>query len=237
MASTPLPEFARPPVVEVALSIMFESLPRFRSAHTGLFWRRVRDRFPNAEDHPVLDAPIEQPSGPTPPVITPTLQLVSAVPVRAWFTSTSGTELIQLQHDRFAHNWRTGETRESYPRYGTIRDAFVDEYKQFSQFVHEESLGSLTARQCEVTYVNHIRDPLGCRHSHIEQVIRSWRPTNNGSFLPRIEDAKINTRYVIKDSSGGFCGRLLATLQPAYLRETSDEILVFTLVARGRPLS
>ena len=52
--SQPLPVFAKPPVHEVALSVMFDGLAEWKAIHTGLLWQKFRDRFPTTEDHPPL---------------------------------------------------------------------------------------------------------------------------------------------------------------------------------------
>src|SRR5437899_2490436 len=49
-----LPEFANPPVTEVALSAAYDPLPQYTSAHAGLFWTRVADRFSHAQEQPPL---------------------------------------------------------------------------------------------------------------------------------------------------------------------------------------
>ena len=44
-----LPDFAKPPVAEVVLSLQFSSLSSLTTAHVGLLWRRFRDRLPLIE--------------------------------------------------------------------------------------------------------------------------------------------------------------------------------------------
>ncbi|MCH7839452.1 MAG: hypothetical protein IID38_04355, partial [Planctomycetes bacterium] len=56
----PLPDFSDPPVVEVALSVQFDSLKKLRTPQLGLLWREFRDRFPVTEEHAPLDAVVER---------------------------------------------------------------------------------------------------------------------------------------------------------------------------------
>ncbi|MGH7048593.1 MAG: hypothetical protein ACREE2_19635, partial [Stellaceae bacterium] len=49
-----LADFDNRPVVETVLSAQFERLAAMRSVHFGLFWQRVKDEFPNTEEHPAL---------------------------------------------------------------------------------------------------------------------------------------------------------------------------------------
>jgi hypothetical protein len=43
----PFPDFADPPVVEVALSVQFDPLSALRTPQIGLLWAEYRTRFPN----------------------------------------------------------------------------------------------------------------------------------------------------------------------------------------------
>src|SRR5688572_24638999 len=118
----PLPEFQSPPVVEVALSILFEDWKGFRAAHVGLLWDRYfRRELPMTEDHPPVEPLIEsadlrqrQPS-------LPKLEFVAEARFRTWFRNDAGTELVQIQRDRFSRNWRKADDSDVYPRYAHIR--------------------------------------------------------------------------------------------------------------------
>lgn len=46
-----LPDFAKPPVAEVVLSLQFGALSSLTTAHVGLLWRKYRDLFPLIEEH------------------------------------------------------------------------------------------------------------------------------------------------------------------------------------------
>src|SRR5258708_12433324 len=60
-----LPDFERPPVTEVALSIQFARLPKVTNIHGGLLWSEFRADYPNYEEHPPL-APAFEIFGPNP---------------------------------------------------------------------------------------------------------------------------------------------------------------------------
>ena len=55
-----LPDFAKPPLAEVALSVQFEPLEKMRTPQIGLLWNDFRQRFPDTEEHPPLDSVIER---------------------------------------------------------------------------------------------------------------------------------------------------------------------------------
>lgn len=68
-----------------------------------------------------------------------------------------GTEMIQLQVDRFIKNWRKAGHGDVYPLYElVVKPSFNRDLKEFEEFVTAEGLGVIQMNQCEVTYVNHI---------------------------------------------------------------------------------
>jgi uncharacterized protein (TIGR04255 family) len=80
---------------------------------------------------------------------------------RVWFVSADDTCLIQLQPDRFLFNWREGPNRTPYPRYKTVIKKFRTLYNAFEKFVSQHKLGSIVPQQCELSYVNYIRQGQG----------------------------------------------------------------------------
>jgi len=227
-----LPRFLRPPVSEVALSIMFDAV-KLRTVHFGLFWNRVRNKFPELAEQPPLARQIEietelrrspEPAFRFEPVAVPML--------RFWFLNESGTELLQLQQDRFARNWRAAANVD-YPSYDRIRGPFEEDLKSFEIFLRDERIGELTPVQCEVTYVNHIRRAGVWRsHGDLERVFTQWASPAR-EFLPHVEDGQFVSRYQIR-SDGRFVGRLHTSVQPAFAED--DPIFLLTLTARGNPL-
>jgi uncharacterized protein (TIGR04255 family) len=238
MNDTPrgLPDFKNPPVTEVALSVQFEPLPALRTIHLGLLWVEFREHFPNLEEHPPRAPTIEEFE-----VIKPKkmeVQFQKEIPVlRCWFLNESGTELIQVQQDRFVFNWReVGEKRE-YPRYENVRRKFIEALITFQQFLDREQLGELIPNQCEVTYVNHIVQGEGWdSHGQLEKLFTVWASQYSDSFLREPEEAGFSVRYIIPSEEGPPIGRLHINVHPAFRREDGMPIIVMSLTARGRPL-
>lgn len=232
-----LPEFENPPVVEVALSIKFKTL-NLTSAHIGLLWERFRSEFPRIEDQPPLDLPTETEKERVPAQLSGQLKLLSLPRMRSWFVSSNGTQLIQVQHDLFAHNWRRNETEEIYPRFNTVKHSFEKELQVLKHFLAEHSLGEPEPIQCEVTYINHIfAGRTWQTHDELHKVFNLWAAPKH-EFLPKPDDGRFLVRYVIHDGSGRFCGRLHISSQPAFVQIGTAEklLLATTLTARGRPL-
>jgi uncharacterized protein (TIGR04255 family) len=223
-----LPAFDDPPVVEVALSFSFDPLERFRSAHAGRFWDKVRGEFPNTDDQMPLAQVVEQPGGPAPP---PRLQMVKPQ-VRTWLLSGDGTQLLQLQRDRIAYNWRRNPTGAPYPSFSAVERRFRELLPLWEDFIAQEELGSVVPTQVEVTYVNHIQEP----HAEFFKIFRSWKGSQS-EFLPPVEDFRFTLRYIIEDDQHRMVGRLTVNCEPVYATETSEELFRLSLSVRGMPAS
>jgi len=150
-----LPDFRKPPIAETVLSLQFEPIPGLASAHLGLLWERFRQELPLIEEHPPLPPVFETFDIPLPAQLEVTIEEKPPVP-RVWFVNETKTELIQMQPDRFIHNWRKMEGIEPYPHYEPIRERFRSEVAVLEEFLNDEKLGAMVANQCEITYVNHV---------------------------------------------------------------------------------
>jgi uncharacterized protein (TIGR04255 family) len=152
-----LPEFRAPPLTEVALGAQFDVIPGFLTPHIGLVWRHFRDAFPLLEEQPALP-PIFETFGPNPQFV-PGMSLqffTSPETPRVFFINEARTELLQVQRDRFLHNWRKEGEADSYPRFERMLETFKGGYATFTKAVSEEGLGPVIPNQCEVTYINHM---------------------------------------------------------------------------------
>jgi uncharacterized protein (TIGR04255 family) len=237
-ASRPLdlPEFERPPINELVLSVQFATLSAFRSIHAGILWQRFAKQYPTVEEHPPIAAAFE--TFGLPPAITelPQFTFVTHTPVRYWFITADGTELLQVQPDRLVHNWRQQKPDDSYPRYEPVRERFESEVRLVQLFLTEEKLGEIKANQCEVTYINHIGpETIEQPEEHLEDIFTIWSNQYSDDYLKQIERAQFNASYLIRGPENEPVGRLHAAVQPAVHRLTSTRLLQFTLTARGKP--
>jgi hypothetical protein len=55
----PLADFHNPPVVETVLSAQFDRLSAMRMVHLGLFWNKMKSRFPQTEERSPLIPSVE----------------------------------------------------------------------------------------------------------------------------------------------------------------------------------
>ena len=75
---------------------------------------------------------------------------------RVWFVHREDAGIIQLERDRFLHNWKKSKPTDSYVRYHTVLDLFKRHLDSFDSFVKDNGLGTIEPQQYEMTYVNHI---------------------------------------------------------------------------------
>ena len=226
------PEFSKPPVVEVACSIQFESIEGLDTTRLGLLWGQYRARYPRAEQQPPLP-PVKENLGP-PSAQTIRVRLDMPEP-RHWFLNREGTQLIQVQRDRFVVNWRKLDTEEIYPRYVTLRESLTREFGVLQQFLDTEGLASPEVNQCELTYVNHIPASLiRPGEDQASQITTLWSGGQTEPFLPVAESTAFQNSYIIQGEVGPV-GRLHIQMDSAFRISDKTPIFVIHLVARGIP--
>lgn len=231
----PLPDFEDPPVDETFLSIQFSPLG-LQVPQYGMYWLRVRDRYPKFQVHSpvgtVIEPDINSPKDKR--TISIGFELVTSPNFRFWMIDESGNRLIQIQKDRFVHNWRRLEGTEIYPRYPSVRATMEKEWDRFCQFLKEEDLGVPQVNQCEVSYINHIEYDKGWKnYAELSQVIRTWAQPSQDAFLPEPESVNMQVHYRLCDNSG----RLHVSMEPVIRGRDAKEVLQLSLVARGAPKS
>ncbi|MCY4041028.1 MAG: TIGR04255 family protein [Gammaproteobacteria bacterium] len=230
-----LPDFESPPLTEVLISVQFDPLPGLQVPQIGLFWSKIRDRFPHTEQHAPVDPVNERFGPPAPPQIQVALSQLPPM-LRTWFLNDDGSELIQIQADRFMHNWRKVEIQDAYPRYEYVRSQFVRGISEFCGFLEEEEIGSIRPTQCEVSYINHIEpNEIWKSHSRIGEVISAWNPSKLEEASPDIESVGIVMQQLIIDEGSKPVGRLHISAQPAYRTNSREPLIVLSLTARGAP--
>lgn len=232
-----LPKFKNPPVSEVALSLQFDTLPGLQLHHLGLLWTKYRDRFPKEESHPPIERAVEVFQ--REPVVRPavTFELVSpSMTPRVWFVSDAGSELLQIQRDRFIVNWRRVNPDDKYPHYEHIRDLMEREFSTFAAFVLEHKLGDIVCNQCEVTYINQIQTcDVWDRHAQVGKVLNVMAPEFKEEKLPTPELFRFSAQYIMGQADTPI-GRLYLEFLPIFRASDRKPIFAMNLTARGKPL-
>lgn len=235
--SDSLPEFASPPVTEVALSLQFEPISKLKGPAIGLLWGKFKDEYPVVEEHPALDPVIEQFGIDAVPNVKLKFQVFdSPPPSRVWFVNESGNELIQVQQDRFVHNWRKVKETDEYPRYSNLRRKLISDLDVFRGFVQDEQLGEMRFNQSEVTFVNVIVSGEGWeRHGQLDNVLTIHSGTYSDDFFKEPENVQTALRYVIPGEGDTPRGRLHITVAPVVTLKEKKPAFNLTITARCTP--
>jgi uncharacterized protein (TIGR04255 family) len=236
-----LPDFDAPPVAEVVLSVQFERIATLRAPHVGLLWAKVRPEFPKVEERSPIEPSFEKFDQPPTHKIGVRFEALEVPPLaRVLFLNNAEDQLIQVQQDRILHNWRKAADSVPYPRYNTIRSAFIEDLAMFQEYLREEELGLLQINQCEVTYVNHIpcagdalSDGVG-GHAAADKIFKVISAQHT-SFLPAPENVTAQVQYVMREFDQPV-GRLHVSIQPAWRKPDNAPVYILELTARGTPL-
>ncbi len=233
-----LPDFNKPPVNEVVLSLQFAPLERLCTPEMGAFWSVIKGEFPHSEEHPPINPVMEGFDGSEGDEFAKHVGSLTSAPIRHWYRNDDGTSLIQIQKDRFIQNWRKGDEGQKYPHFEHVLECFKENLGKFEKFLLEEKIGQIVPNQCEVTYINQIPKGEGwdC-YNDIGDVITLIAPKNKGDFLPEVEHVRLGSSFIIPDNDGNPIGRLHISFDPGIRRSDGRPILRLDLTARGRPLS
>ena len=237
-----LPEFDAPPLVECVLGIQFAELREYRTIHAGLLWEKTfrNNGFPKFLEQPPVPKVFETFGGRRVDLkrLEISRRYAPNVP-RLWFINEAETELIQIQADRFLHNWRK-IGGQPYPRFESIRKSFFKEVQDVESFFQCEGVGSIDVNQCELTYVNHIEisDFDFYQPSRIFRVFSQDADfvAQNHKKILQLEDIAFTQTMIIADAqSKEPRGRL--HLEAQGLTQNDNNVVRFTLTARGAPAS
>ena len=231
---TNLPDYRKPPVVEVifAVAVAPLAIPVVDLARFGL--ERLGEEFPIHQDQPPARMPTESFEDAAATIMPALSLLTGAPPIRLWFQSEDKSKLVQLQRDWLAYNWQGSSGDSQYPRYDPIENRFLQVWDSFSDFLANLSGETLTAHQCELSYINHITpDGLWERLGQLNKVLRLVDVA--GNFLPEPEDGQIAFRYRIRQGDRN-AGRLYIQAAPGQRQTDRSPVIQLTLTARGEPI-
>ena len=214
--------FQNPPINEVAISIHFSPpLSALRNEHVGLFWSKIRDRFPTVEQR--------EPTGGV-SAFSMTSGDVFPMP-RFWFISEDQASLIQIQKDTFIFNWRRSDT--AYPHFDEhIKPAFDKYYRVFEEFVRTDAgVQEFGIDRRTLTYHNMIEpcDYWEGRQDTVK-VIPSFAVPGCGHVCN--DGTAFNCRYLYRLASDLHLGVTLRSVDPP---SGKLPVLVFEISAFGCP--
>ncbi len=231
-----LPQWERPPLDEVAVSIQFNDILGFRTVHYGLLAERLRqlgqtlseDKAPIAPSFEVFG---KRTAGP----VQFQFQAVDVHLPRVWFMSEDKHRLVQVQPDRFVYNWRKVEGAGVYPRLNTVLPEFWKSCRIFQAFVEEQKLPPLTVNQCELSYFNIIEvSDEETYEDAFARVFRVWKsimPSRLKIGYLEPDAGNFASTYIFRSLDDTPLARVHARAV-ASLRQTT-RIIGFSLVFRG----
>jgi len=238
MAESPLPSFASPPVTEVVIAVAFRPIEGLTGPRIGQLWsEQFEDRFRRVEEHLPYEPPIERLDQSIPTSVID-LHIGADFPrPRVWLLNDSGDEVIQIQRDYFACNWRKVEPNAEYGRWGLRRSSFQAAYSKFESFISGHELGKIQPTQCEVTYVNHIVTGEGwSTHGDVGSIFRLVGDAayEEEHFEGRLEQMAFGVQYRLEKAGVPF-GRLHVGATPGVRTLDNAVLYQLQLTARGRP--
>lgn len=232
LCSTTLPDYERPPVIEVIYGIQFDPLKEWRTPLIGALWQSIKLDYPKFKEMPVL-APVIERFDQTIPTETAALEFLDGPPLpRLFFLGSPENWVMQVQNDRFLHNWKRMNEDDAYPRFGTVSDRFFAAWDRFNTFLGSQEIAAPNITQLELTYINHI--PVEKNRNTIEEIQTDlvdvgWQ--DDHKFLPKPETVTWTSSFLLPDKQG----RLHASMRPAQRRKDKTPVLLLELTARGIP--
>ena len=230
LTSQSLPKYENPPVIEVVCGILFRPIEAILAPHLGLLWEKFKPEYSGCQEVPPLAPVIERFD--EVPVPAMDFELIGKLPLpRIWFVHSNENGIIQVQRDRFLHNWRKVRPEDEYPHYHNVIEMFRSHLSQFQLFLSEIGVGAPELLQYELTYVNHI--PQGDGWTGAEDIRKvfpdfSWR-ADTRRFLPGPDGINWQSSFALPNRAG----RLHMTIRRGIRRPDGHPLLLFELTARG----
>ena len=208
-------DFEKPPINEVSIGMHFAPVITLRAEHVGLFWNRVREDFPSAQQTVPVGG-IAQ----IPPEVLP-------MP-RFWFISKDDATLIQLQKNLFSFNWRLRAA--DYPRFENVFEAFRKHRSTFIQFLKADlNTTKIEHVKYELTYVNLFEDvPYWSGFEDTQKVIPSFVPIDSGLENTKAKDFNYTTTFQLEEDLS-----LSLAIRNGLNNTTGRPVLALNLEATG----
>jgi uncharacterized protein (TIGR04255 family) len=232
--------FDRPPVNEVVMGVQFSTPVLNDVTVLTEFWPLVREDFPRLEKQPAIP-PATEDFGVAQTAPSFQIQFGTEGPSpRYWLLSETGTELIQLQQDRFLINWRQLQPTDEYPRYAHLRERFLREYGLLRTALGEARWQTVNVDLCEISYINHIPAEIDGSTIQLSDVLTAVPPFSQeeATVLPQLEDSNLQARFVLRGWDGRSAaptGRMYLGAGHAVRGATQENIYALNLLVRGRP--
>jgi uncharacterized protein (TIGR04255 family) len=226
------PHFRKPPIMEQAISLVFERLIDFDNVDFGLFWSAVRDQFPQAETAFRATHPVEHFEG---RMLPSSISLALSNPMpRSLFRNSNTGEMLQLQDDFFGFSWVKPDENSDYPRFDKTSARFWEFYDIFLNYWSDRYGMSPTLRQCELINVNII--PLFAFGTSYGDMAEAFQVDPFDWHVPNLEAETYvrNRQHAILNDQNRPVGRLHSVITPV-VDLAGMKHFQFELIARSAP--
>jgi uncharacterized protein (TIGR04255 family) len=197
-----------------------------QAAHIGAFWDRIRTEFPKVEEALPL-SPIVEEQGQS---VAESESWSTLPPARrAWLLNPDGSNIIQIQADRFLFNWKHTLGAKNYPSYQIVIEEFERHLRAFLAFMRDVGGVHLTFRQFEMTYVNHINKEYGLDLQDETSILVDHVRKSGARFLPAPENFNFSVSYPLPEG----IGRLHVIAQSMNSPQDDGRLIRLDMVARG----
>ncbi len=228
MVTERLPDYEKPPVAEVVTGIQFKPIKKLAGPYLGLLWEKFKADYPQIKEAPPL-MPIIESFSDEAPVVDMTVLGDPFGLTRTWFETKDGNGLIQVQKDRFLHNWKKEKDSDKYPHYDYVISNFRSCLATFEKFLEEHDLGKVESTQFEMTYVNHIPKGAGWETlDDVGNVFEDFVRKNKNRFLPLPEGFNWQTSFRVEHAS-----RLYVSIRLGKRKTDGLSAILLELTARG----
>jgi uncharacterized protein (TIGR04255 family) len=221
----------QPPVNEVALSVAI----RRQDGLIGPLLPQILGEWftdhPQVQQAPPYEIPTEPPGGKLRPAKGARLELVTENPKpRYWFISPDGQEVVQVQDNYLALNWRRRSATQKYVSYDNLRARFTDLTRAVEQNLDKRG-GDVHVLRVELAYINVIEPNSLWRDTNETHRVISTRP-------PQADYEQFAFSYSrVLTTEGRTVGRLHVDLAPGWDWEKDEPRLGLNLTARSAELS
>jgi len=209
----------RPPVDEVVISFGIDRIDALSGPELSQILGDLWPSHRTVQVQPPYSIPPEFPQLSATPAFPLALQQQYQYSARYWFTSDDSTEVIQVQPDYIALNWRRRGSAE-YPGHDLMREKFLNILALIDSRLDQR----INPVSVELTYVN-IFDA-----SQVHARDLTLFPDPSASF-------EVGSISLFRDMeiSGSFCGRTHVNLTRGYDPEKNDTTFLLNLTARSAP--
>jgi uncharacterized protein (TIGR04255 family) len=216
--------FDSPPVVEVLAGVQLTGLGAEGQALLAAFWKdRLRSDFPHVEVQPPY-VPTREAGALIPSFLMPERFPHS----RLWVSSEDQQELLQLQPEWFACNWRRVRPNDEYDRWTNRRASFSRHFSALLAYFADAGVTVPIASHCEVTYINHFQ----AEHQEAKRFLAG----DVFQTVPlALERMAVEASFEIS-SAGTRIGVLHLRFLPALAKDGRTSLYALELTARGAPL-